>query len=516
MAGGKITRIVKGTNSIECETWTVYTDKFTAYAGKGSHFTADGGTIIGEPKEAPIISNHFVDGYWSSDSAGNNKITKAELGDTVYFIVELKNLVEDQKSLSFQLHEYNAAYWISLWIIPYQYVPKNSKKIGLINITGEGTELEKESDYKNEEITGTKSVIKFTLTEKGILTNMLREDREKYLQLYFDLEYNSEQIKLPKEENLYLKIFPKNGEIIFQSASQNHKLPMMFDARTGDPYYVEAKQQIVKSGLNANKIKGLLIPPEIDMFTKKSYEFAVRRLKAGELVFSDGTVGKTKRLYEYTIKNIDETFSEKVVMGINKGNFNPGVTSKSVNQLEAFSSKGIAGGAKFIGKVMPLFSSVMDISNMAVAVGNGEKPPIPFMPPFVTMEVERICNEQNEFVYETFFNGLNNVLLGNIDYHKKGMYAVEAYIEQWNNAQRNVSEWQYNWQVVRLSQPTLEKLLKGEIKGIEYIVDLTKESGYEEAINCGILVFTNYETDEKNREVVKHYIYTIFLPEMIE
>ena len=61
MAGGKITRIVGGTNSIECETWTVYTNNFTAYVGKGSHFTADGGTIIGEPKDPSTSSSSIVD-----------------------------------------------------------------------------------------------------------------------------------------------------------------------------------------------------------------------------------------------------------------------------------------------------------------------------------------------------------------------------------------------------------------------------------------------------------------------
>lgn len=63
MAGGKITRIVGGTNSIECETWTVYTNNFTAYAGKGSHFTADGGTTIGEPKNPPPFDNTITDFY---------------------------------------------------------------------------------------------------------------------------------------------------------------------------------------------------------------------------------------------------------------------------------------------------------------------------------------------------------------------------------------------------------------------------------------------------------------------
>ncbi len=54
MSGGKITRIIGGKNSIEAKEWIVHTDKFTAYAGKGSYFTADGGTNHGEPEDPPL------------------------------------------------------------------------------------------------------------------------------------------------------------------------------------------------------------------------------------------------------------------------------------------------------------------------------------------------------------------------------------------------------------------------------------------------------------------------------
>lgn len=71
MAEGKITRIVGGLNSIKCESWTVYTNKFTAYAGEGSYFTADKGTNIGEPKEPPKTENdsnvfYETDGHYST------------------------------------------------------------------------------------------------------------------------------------------------------------------------------------------------------------------------------------------------------------------------------------------------------------------------------------------------------------------------------------------------------------------------------------------------------------------
>lgn len=122
--------------------------------------------------------------------------------------------------------------------------------------------------------------------------------------------------------------------------------------------------------------------------------------------------------------------------------------------------------------------------------------------------MERICEEIEEFEYEIFFNGLNNVLFGKIDYYKKGINAVETYIEQWNFANPHTK---YNWKVIRLNQTTLEKLLIGEIKKIERIEDLTFMDN-QNTINCGILVFTSYEDDGD----INHYIYATFLPEILE
>ena len=58
---------------------------------------------------------------------------------------------------------------------------------------------------------------------------------------------------------------------------------------------------------------------------------------------------------------------------------------------------------------MPLIGTIFDLAAMLVSVGNKELPAIPFMPPFVTMEVERIYNENNEYVYQLFLKSLNNV-----------------------------------------------------------------------------------------------------------
>lgn len=83
--GEYLTHIEKG--------WTVYTDEFEAYAGQFSHFTASEKTIFGDPKQKEQQeSNYFREGWWSSDSKGNTRLTEARIGDTVYFNIITQNI----------------------------------------------------------------------------------------------------------------------------------------------------------------------------------------------------------------------------------------------------------------------------------------------------------------------------------------------------------------------------------------------------------------------------------------
>lgn len=505
---------------------TEFVGKATYSSGKKLLITAEGTKYFGDSPETYEIKDgkFIIDGYWSRDIEGNQRIIEAKIGDKVHFQIKTKNIPFDdfpysnKDEITFTLYtfrklNYSIPVKISSFFSGVELPTSESKEIEYIiwtdsNENNKVDEEEKASvrPFNTVIVNNIKAVISLNLTEG--LSKYFKEKRN--LQLYFKFSYFTDLlITLPKNEDEFLKVELVKGEIIFQSASEYHPFPMIFDAATGDPYYIDARKDIQKSVLNANKIKGILLPSNIDPLTKKSYEFALRRLNAGELVFNDGSIGKASKFYENTVTSIDKNFSEKIVMGVNKGKFVKGVTSRGINQLEAFSNIGIAAKSlKFIGKVLPLFSAVMDLSNMAVAVGNGEKPPIPFMPPFISMEVEKICNDIAEFEYDMFFNGLNKVLFENIDYYKKGISVVALYIEQWNS---NNPHAKFNWNVVHISQSTLEKLLNGEINKVEHIDELISKGSYEDKRDCGILSFTSYE--ENN---IKHYIYATFLPEIIE
>ena len=89
-----IIRNTEGINTTEIEgNWTVFTDEFEAYAGQFSHFTAKEGTYIGNPeKDEGKETKYFKKGIWYSDAEGKNAITKAAIGQVVYFHIETRNI----------------------------------------------------------------------------------------------------------------------------------------------------------------------------------------------------------------------------------------------------------------------------------------------------------------------------------------------------------------------------------------------------------------------------------------
>lgn len=269
MAGGKITRIVGGTNSIECETWTVYTDKFSAYAGKGSHFTADGGTIIGEPKEAPA-GKYFKKGWWT-DKDGK-EITKAKIGDTVYFHVEMTKdfpetdlAPEKQKNINFKLYEFDGNYYKIKNIyfsptfppLPIPDIEKNQKKdkeqeihyVTWIDKDKDGVIDDDEKDskkpYTQVEVKGNNAVISFRLEEA--LSKYYNGIGE--LKLFMSVSYATDtDVDLPEDEGTYLDVEPKPPiikEIYVRLL--NYQIPITANLALAE---IEASQQFIRGNDN--------------------------------------------------------------------------------------------------------------------------------------------------------------------------------------------------------------------------------------------------------------------------
>lgn len=524
MAGGKITRTVGGTNSIECETWTVYTDKFTAYAGKGSHFTADGGTTIGEPKDPPPVGHYFVKGWWTDDN--DKPIKEATIGEKVKFHLQTQNIPQNdtKRQVKMELRDFED-FSLFYYILGFETDKfKGYDKISIMSYDKEGTAYSKEHwDIDSEQ----KVVIKLVLGGDSLI-KMISEEHDRDLELYFRATYIDsknyiEVLHFPEMESDYLKVKPPPlvEPIIFVQASEQHKLPALYSAEDGNPWYVNIKEPIHKQIMDEaegivgdiDTIKnffsegggGSFEPDEMDKWSKRSYEIAVRKMNKGQLIFNDGTRGVTNRFHRYTVSDIDGRYSAEVMAGINRGNFRPGVTSRGINQLEAQANRGVAKVFKTVGELTPLWDAICDVADILVAAANGERPPLPFTPPFVTDIVSRMKQEDDELFIETWNKELQKAI-------KTGKKEVMEQVNSGINKNYNLG-----FSFIEISEELLTKILKKEYKEYDrksvnfesYLINESK--GKKEAF---LLIRSVEDLDDYKRETLSHYIYAIYLNDL--
>ena len=472
MAGGKITRIVKGVNSIECDSWTVYTDKFTAYANNGSHFTADGGTNFGEPKDPPPVGKYFVKGWWTDEN--DKTIKEATIGNKVKFHLQMQNIPkdDDKRQVKMELRDFE-----EFSLLYYILGIETDKFKGYDEISIKAYD-ENKNVYSKEywDIdSSNKIVIKLNLDGDSLI-KMLAKEHDRNLELYFRCSYINpenyiEVLHFPEMESDYLKVNPPPivEPIIFVQASEQHKLPALYSADDGNPWYVNVNEPLIHKQImdeaegivgDIDTIKnffsegggGSFEPDEMDKWSKRSYEIAVRKMNKGQLIFNDGTRGVTNRFHRYTVSDIDGRYSAEVMAGVNRGNFRPGVTSRGINQLEAQANRGVAKVFKTVGELTPLWDAICDVADILVAAANGERPPLPFTPPFVTDIVNRMNAENQEFIIENWNKELQKAI-------KVGKVAVENVVKSEINIKYNLG-----FSSIGISEELLTKILKKEYK----------------------------------------------------
>ena len=362
---------------------------------------------------------------------------------------------------------------------------------------------------------------------------MLAKEHDRNLELYFRCSYINpenyiEVLHFPEMESDYLKVNPPPivEPIIFVEASQQHKLPALYSADDGSPWYVniisgmeDAKDQAEKVAGDIEIIKNFFAegggasyePDEINKWIKRSYEIAVRKLNKGELIFNDGTKGVTNRYHRYTVSDIDGTYSQQVMMGVNRGKFKKGVTSKGINQLEAQANRGIAKVFKTVGELNPLWDAICDVADILVSAANGEKPPLPFTPPFVTDIVNRMKSENDEFIIEEWNKQLQKII-------PKGKGELKTFMNR-NNIN---NEYNLGFQLIELSEEGIKKILTKEIDCIKdetnpkspKMLDALPYIG-EGPRDAGILVQSLENDDEYGRSVKHHYIHAIFIKNLV-
>ncbi|WP_312287568.1 hypothetical protein [Chryseobacterium gleum] len=205
-----IIRITEGENITAIEqNWTVFTDHFEAYAGNNSHFTAKNGTFIGEPKkDISEEKKYFVEGWWSSDADGKNRIIEAFIEDTVYFniitqsIPDIDPITKKPSEIAIQLYDDDGSWGNSP-------DPINVREVKKDPVTGKDI---KGDLVTSKTVTGNK--VSYSLTLNKGLVSFIEEDAGDEIELYFECGYKNERnVKLPASSANYLKVFEKEVKI---------------------------------------------------------------------------------------------------------------------------------------------------------------------------------------------------------------------------------------------------------------------------------------------------------------
>lgn len=532
MAGGKITRIVGGINRIECDSWNVYTDEFNASSGGKSVFTADEGTHFGAPKEPPPAGKYFVKGWWTDENG--NEIEEAKLGDKVQFHVKMRNIYPingwEKEFLEMELREFDGNSIINIFTFGLTSI-KNHDIIELVTVKNDGSyEI-----FRGKNIPPNMEIIcNITLVPEGF-TKFFKEevkddikDKDKDLELYMHCRYYSERhheyevVDLPLLEFNYLIIkAPTIVEpIVFVEASDIHRLPAIYSAEDGNPWYINFRDPIsyVQTFNEAQDTaediemirdyfsKGKEYESEkIDKWSKRSYDIAIRKLEKGKLIFNDGSKGFTNRYHKYTVSDIDGRYNRNILMGVNRGKFKKGITSKGINQLEVQAGRGMAKVFKTVGELNPLWDAISDLADILTAAANGERPPLPFTPPFISWEIDRMMANLDETIIRQWNDNLQKAI-------KQDLKAVSKVISSNINDHYNLG-----FSLITISEEVLIKIITSKLKEYDrssasFDAFLVEQSQGKKEVT--ILVQKVEDKDIYNRITYKHYIHAIYLNDL--
>ena len=482
MAGGKITRIIKGTNSIECEKWEVYTDNFSAYANKGSYFTADGGTNFGTPKDPPPPNKYFEKGWWTDKE--DKPIKEAKILNVVRFHVQTQNIEKPEGkniTIAFYEHDYGIPIPLTFGLSGYS----TDDHIRIMRGNNEITTMQLDKEGKG--------YIEISLD--WALNNLFNEETLGFneeggdLELYFKCGYDDQKnVHLPDSFGDYLKVKRSEQNLFIQSACPGYPFP---EIRTYSGDIVLFNEAIIEVDENnealdpvkdylLDDLKGKTLEKLGNEFDNIRRVIAVRQLNKGKLVTNQGTIHFRKKLYlSSNLTNLGEEV--KIMKASNMGWRKDGklVTTRGISQIDHFENIG------FANKMLKVSKSLLNVLDFVDLIkymsGNGKPDYLPTSFPPLDLIVELIA----PLVLEQFKEMENEMVDSLLEQAKdkgvagiKNFIGIPANVTDYNNPYKSDDDDKI-YDFIEITQETYNKLMMGEFKTI---LDLQKSEYNEENI----------------------------------
>jgi hypothetical protein len=360
-------------------------------------------------------------------------------------------------------------YFWGIFFFPHREVKYEAVKLVSSEPFPENEISEDPYEYKREKVrtkngsTEGRAVIEFTIKENGLIRQLIENDDNYDVELFFKIRYQEDEEPLPVSYGDYLKVgYNIDDNIVIKPAVSGYNFPEIFTC-SGNRILIfvenHPQQAGENPGMNLGEI-GIAIGQEIagaidvQKLYDKTYRIAVRELEQGKLVTSEMEIIRSKRMYkdpivQYARDGIEFRVKRAVNFGFKNAYVHEGklVTTKGINQIEYFASAGIKNKLlRFSAKFLEC--GVLDLSFLVHDAAEGK---ISTFPP-IDMIVDQTIADMDEDLEEQFRVDKENA-------KRKGAEAMQSFVKNDYRAEK------HNYKDSKfVSNETLKAILSGQLK----------------------------------------------------
>ena len=414
-------------------------------------------------------------GYWSKDKEGKIKITKANLGETVYFHLSTEG-IKDNAKIILQLEEDDAG--LTKQDTLFKRLDANKKVI-------------EENINKTVYIKNNKAVVSLYLDE--LWADMIEEDPGVEIELIWRA-YSLTDFLQKKVVSDELNVGYSKRHLFLKPAFENYSLPELLTKdgeaiifSIGDFAKEEAKKQVIE---NAGKLS-----------ENYRYFLATRVLKSGKIATNINEVYQRKKaIYTYNIftnEGKEITLKQASNFGFKNKYVNNGklVTTKGISQIDYFSNIGLKNN---VLKTATELTQVWDIFDLAKVFFKEDFSEIPIG--YLGNPVSFAYALLNEFVIKPTTQGIIDDFKKGLaedfetKYKPKGLEACKSFVD---NKKVNTG-----FDYLDIFTPTLQKLLKNDFLSLDELKNFNnkiEENENEKAGNQNVVFHTIFYKTEINK-----------------
>ncbi|MDX8553772.1 hypothetical protein MK851_09080 [Tenacibaculum sp. 1B UA] len=286
----------------------------------------------------------IISGWWTKNKNDRLNLTKAKLGDTVYFHIETKD-IKDGEQIDCKLYDLDK-FFSDDYLNP------------------DDDEFDKKEIHKKAIVKNNKATIELFLNQKW--EQNLVEDRAYDIELYWRVTYKKITKNLPNRESIYLNVAFTDRTLFFKPSIAGSKLPQLI-ANDGSPLFLaelkeattDEVEDVAKSKIKkkvkkkAEKLVSSAVAGYNNAIESKVTTIALAKLAKGTMVDTNGKIHtKSRKIYQYT----EEVFNKEVI--VKRGRrFNNGIVKSAANQAHYFATNGTNVEILNTLRIRPLMSA---------------------------------------------------------------------------------------------------------------------------------------------------------------